>query len=424
MDRTAIHARKKRRSRFLLAAGIAVTSVAWLSLRAAPPLTGRALFGLWHVSDIAVACGLVSAALLASCASRRGVLRFLLAGCSGLLTWLCLEAVFLARGPALPAKALGAERLPGCDIESETVPDTALAFGLPCSPVPFRYTTNSSGYRNPPDRDRGTVYCVGDSCLVGALLDWRDTIVHQLETRLAKPCVNVALVGLAPQEAQAEFEHATAGQDLQGRVVLQFLCEDNDLLDSARVTGPPGAETGPSLWERSLLHRAVIELQRLTQPVVAETARRTGLFGDTPVRFLWHHDRGDTCEQQWPAIERSLDTFRAAIEARGGRFGVALIPQKLRVLGPFCRFMPGSDLLPLADHLTPMPGRLTEWSQRSGTAVLDLTEALQCEARTNKLVWFADDTHWSAAGAAAAAAAVAAWPWLQQQLAPPAAQQR
>jgi hypothetical protein len=297
------------------------------------------------------------------------------------------------------------------------VPDTALAFGLPCAPVHFRYTTNSSGYRNPPDHDTGAVYCVGDSCQVGVLLEWRDTIVHQLETRVQRTCVNVALVGLAPQEAQAEFEHATAGQDLHGCVVLQFLCEDNDLLDSARVTRPTGTATGPSLWERSLLHRAVISLQRLTQPVVAESARRTGLFGDTPVRFLWHHDRGDVCEQQWPAIERSLDAFRSAIEARGGRFGVVQIPQKLRVLGPFCRFMPGSDLLPLADHLTPMPERLREWSQRSGSAVLDLTEALQCEARARRLVWFADDTHWSAAGAEAAAAALAAWPWLRQQLA-------
>src|SRR5262249_25310488 len=271
-----------------------------------------------------------------------------------------------------------------------------------CRPIRFHYTTNVSGYRNPADRDEGAVYCVGDSCLVAAAIEWPQTIVHRLEQAIGRPCVNVALIGLAPQEAQAEVAHATAGGDLHGRVVLQFLCEDNDLLDSVRFTQAAGAARRSSLWQRSLLHRLVTSLQRLTQPLAAETARRTAFFGDTPVRFLWLHQRGDPCEQQWPDIERSLDAFGASIAARGGAFGVVLIPQKLRVLGPFCRFPPGSDLLPLTAHLTPMPERLVDWSRRSGVAVLDLTDALQAAARAGTLVWLADDTHWNAAGAEAA----------------------
>ena len=184
------------------------------------------------------------------------------------------------------------------------------------------------------------------------------------------------------------------------------------------MTGP-GAASTPSLWERSLLHRLVEVLQRRTQPVVAESGRRTAFFGDTPVRFFWLHHRGADCEQQWANIERSLDQFRAAVAAAGGAFGVVLIPQKLRVLGPYCRFPPGSDLLPLADRLTPMPGQLAEWSRHAGVAVLDLTGALQAAAANGTLVWLADDTHWNAAGAATAAGAVAAWPWLRHQLAQP-----
>jgi len=390
--------------------GAVAAAIAWLVLRAAPPPVGRAVFGLWRVPEIALAAALLVAAALAACRSRRAALRLLTAAASAALVWLAVEVVFLTCVGVAAPKILGMERLPSRVLQGETVPDTAALFGLPCRSIPFHYATNTRGYRNQPDRDAGAVYCVGDSCLVAPALAWPETPVQQLEQLSGRPCVNVALIGLSPQEAQAEFAHAVAGLDLRGCVVLQFLCEDNDLVDSARFTG---AVAGPrrSLYERSLLNRLVIAVQRLTQPVVAEAGRRTALFGDTPVLFLWRHRQGDPCEQQWPNIERSLDVFRATVEARGGELGVVLIPQKLRVLGPFCRFPLDSDLLPLASHLTQMPQQLAEWSRRTGAAVLDLTDALQAAARAGQLVWLPDDTHWSAAGAATAAAAVASWRW-------------
>ena len=390
--------------------GSVAAAIAWLVLRAAPPPVGRALFGLWRVSDVALAAALFVVALLACCGSRRATLRLATAAASATLVWLALEAVCLTCvGDAVP-KILGKERLPSCDLQGETVPDTASRFGLPCRSIRFHYTTNARGYRNVPDREAADVYCVGDSFLVSALLAWPETPVQQLEHLCGRRCVGVALIGLSPQEEQAEFAHAAAGLDLHGCVVLQFLCEDNDLVDSARFTAA-AATPVRSLYERSLLCRLVNALQRLTQPVVAEASRRTAFFGDTPVLFLWQHQHGDPCEQQWPNIERSLDVFRASVEARGGAFGVVLIPQKLRVMGPYCTFPRDSDLLPLEEHLTPMPERLAEWSRRTGAAVLDLTAALQAAARVGQLVWLPDDTHWSAVGAATAAAAVASWRW-------------
>jgi hypothetical protein len=395
------------RVRGLAAMASVAAAIAWLALRAAPPPVGRALFGLWRTPDVALAAALLVVAVLALYRSRRALLRLVTAAASAALVWLAAEAVFFCCVGVDAPKVLGMERLPSCDLQGETVPDTAALFGLPCRSIPFHYTTNARGYRNQPHREAGAVYCVGDSCLVAAALDWPETPVEQLEQLSGRRCVNVALIGLSPQQAQAEFAHATAGLDLTGCVVLQFLCEDNDLVDSARAT----AVATSSLYERSLLRRLLTSLQRLTQPVVAEAGRRTAFFGETPVLFLWLHRQGDPCEQEWPNIERSLDRFRAAVEARGGELGVVLIPQKVRVLGPFCRFPPDSDLLPLAERLTPMPQRLAEWSRRTGTAVLDLTDALQAAARDGQLVWLPDDTHWSAAGAATAAAAVTSWRW-------------
>lgn len=405
-----------RHSRLVTAAGVVVGAGIWLWLRAAPPRQSRAVFGLWKARDVGVALALLYVALVALCSSRRAYLRLVAISLSCVFSWGLLEVAYATMGHGAMPSVLGSERLPHADIRGETPPDTAAAFGLPFTARSFHYTTNVHGHRNPPDRDFGDVYCVGDSCLVAAMLDWPDTLVSQLERRLSRPCVNVALIGLAPQEAQREFEHAASGHDLEGRVVLQFLCEDNDLLDSRRVTQMASAPKPDSLWDRSLLRRGFDAFQRLTQPVVAEASRRTGQFGDTTVRFLWVHRRGDACEQQWPQIEQALNAFRASIEARHGRLGVILIPQKLRVLGPFSRFPAGSDLMPLADHLTPMPERLADWSVRSGCAVLDLTASLKVAAASGRLVWLADDTHWSADGASVAADAVSAWPWLQAQL--------
>jgi len=403
----------RRLTRCLWIAGALAGCAVWLWHRAEPPVYGRALFGRWRVPDIAVAGVLAYAALLANM-SRRARLHLLVATGSCALTWLVLEAAVLTLGGAARATILGEAPLPNADIVGETTPDTARFFGLPCAPIPFHYVTNVHGYRNPRGRDTGTLWCVGDSCLVAAMLDWSDTPVCRLEQLVGRPCVNVALIAKSPQEIQTEFQRAAAGEELHGRVILQFLCEDNDLLDSARLAQPPPA---PSLWQRCLLNKAVNLLFTLTQRVAVESDRRSGMFGDTPVRFLWQHERGSACEQQWPAIERSLDAFRASIEARGGAVGFVLIPQKLRVLGPFCRFPRNSDLWPIAEHLTPVPQQLAAWSRRSGAAVLDLTNALQARAAAGTLVWFADDSHWNAAGAATAAAAVAAWPWLRRQLA-------
>jgi hypothetical protein len=378
-----------------------LAAAAWLWCRAEPPSIGRALFGLWRVRDAVVVLTCAWLAVFAF-ARRRGRMRLVLATFAAGFAWLLAEAAAFVLLPASPPPVLGSVRLPNAAIDVETVPDTTFAFGLPAETVRFRFETNVHGHRNPPDRTRGDVWCVGDSYLVAPLLEWQDGVVAQLERRLGRPCINVALIGLAPQEAQQEFEHASRGADLTGCTVLQFLCEDNDLLDSARVAAavPPA----PPPWrQRALVSLLIDALQRWTQPVRNEAARRTGDYRGTPVRFLWRHERGSDVEQQVPVIERALDDFRARVEARGARFAVVLIPQKLRVLGPACTFPPESDLVPLDRCASPLPEALARWSERTRVPFLDLGPPLRFAAEAGTLVWFPDDTHWNAAGAALAA---------------------
>ncbi len=89
---------------------------------------------------------------------------------------------------------------------------------------------------------------------------------------------------------------------------------------------------------------------------------------------------------------------------------MVLIPQQLRVLASSCDFTTDSDLVPIGEHLTPLPQLLGEWSAGTGAAFLDLSKPLQAVAETGTLVWPADDTHWNAEGIKAATTAISTCP--------------
>ena len=66
------------------------------------------------------------------------------------------------------------------------------------------------------------------------------------------------------------------------------------------------------------------------------------------------------------------------------------------------------------DRLFPADPATRELARRLYATVKDLP-IVSPHGHTDP-AWFADDTHWNAAGTEAAAAAIAAWPWLQEQL--------
>src|SRR5262245_57365314 len=83
IDRTDPGLQARYRLRLLLAMGAVALAAGWLSLRAAPPLTGRAMFGLWRLPDLALAALVLAAMPLALCTSLRAVLRLALAAGAG-----------------------------------------------------------------------------------------------------------------------------------------------------------------------------------------------------------------------------------------------------------------------------------------------------------------------------------------------------
>jgi len=412
-----------RRRAILLssAATTAALAVLVLVLSAdATPSATRRLFGLWRSHSVVLAGGLwlVAAGLSAAAASRQALLGYFAVCASMAASFALLEtagAVGLVSWSALlgprASSALGAEAVPHLDVSGTTSQDTASAWGLPSSPIPFRYRTDRRGFRNDADRADADVYLIGDSVLVGALVPFEETVTARLEQAIRRSVMKVALVGKSPQEVQNLFRRAAL--PTQGRLVVQFVFEGNDLLDSRRFRTQGAQRKGARAWgDETLSLQLALTLQRMTQPVSGLAASRTCTIGEQTYTFAWTRDSFAGLDDEAAAIADSLVRFAAEIRQDGGEFAVVFVPYKLRVLGPFCRFPATSDLHDFMSHVSPLRDYLRGWSEREGIALLDLTDPLIEAARAGRIPWLWGDTHWNGEGHAVAAKALAAWPRL------------
>lgn len=390
-----------------------------------PPMEGHArqFFGAWRTRNFGVALFLVWLAVLAPFAlgSRRAWMRFVLVHAVVAAAWILLEIagilgivawhdMFAGRG----LEQMGTRAVPEVDESGVTFEDLSRSWGFTSPPIPFHFRTDRHGFRNEPDRESADVYLLGDSFLVAGLLPHEKILSAALEGRLSRPVMNVALIGLSPQ-AERDLLLAS-GVPLDGRLVLQFVFEGNDLLDSAAYRGlrKPEEEKEPAMLERTLLNSLVVRLQLLTQPHPAYAARRTGRIGDREYRFGWIRSSFDGWEGEMQPIADVLAELAANVRGAGGTYAVVLIPSKLRVLGPYCTWPEGSELSDYARHCSPLPEFLRTWSGRSGIPFLDLTPALSAAVREKTVPWFEGDTHWNEIGHRVAAEAIAAWPIVEE----------
>jgi hypothetical protein len=100
-----------------------------------------------------------------------------------------------------------------------------------------------------------------------------------------------------------------------------------------------------------------------------------------------------------------FDEAAEACRARGMELIVAFVPAKFRVYRDLCRFDASSPCpsWPIDD----LPAVVDDVARAAGVDFLDLSPTLKAEAEAGRLVYLADDTHWSAEGHRAAAAAIA-----------------
>ena len=399
-------------------AGLAAIAIAILLLFVTAdgtPSGSRRLFGLWQTRYFILSffLFLLAAGAFAEAVSRQIFLVFLSVGMSSGACLILLEIAGATGAISWPAllgprgSALGAEPAPNLDISGMSYQDTASGWGMPSGPIPFRYKTDRRGFRNEQDRADAEIYLVGDSVLVAALVPFPDTVTARLERLIQRPVAQVALIGKSPQEVQQLFRDS--GLPIKGRLVIQFVFEDNDLIDSKRFRQPPMSAQQTSWRENSLTNQLILKLQILTQPVSGTASLRTCKIEDQNYTFLWGRQSFAGLEEEIGVIESSLQDFGAEIRQSGGQFGVVFVPAKLRVLGPVCQFPSNSELSEFSSHIGPFREKLGLWAKNQRVDYLDLTEPLVAGARGNRIPWFWGDTHWNADGHAIAAEALSNW---------------
>lgn len=381
-------------------------------------LDSRRLFGLWRARHAVVGAGLgvMGIACLVALRSRSGAwsiasglivaaLAFAVlevAGRVGLVSW---ERVFNRQFGDLGA--LGLAPQPSVDLRGESRMDTGSVWGMKTPAMPYHYKTDRRGFRNDPHRDEADVYLVGDSMLVGALVPFEKTLVARTEALLKRPVVQVALINTAPQTMQRVFLEQRL--PLQGRTVVQFVFEGNDLLDTFHLQQAASSAPARQWQTKSLFDVAWQVASTVSEPTLGIARTRSCSIADQTYTFFWIRASFAGYEAMAPIITDGMQAFRQSVEAQGGRYVAVLIPSKLRVLAPLCTWPADSELRDTTQHLSPLRDHVVRWGRAAGVPLLDLTETLQNAAREGRMPWMTLDSHWGEAGHDAAAQALAAW---------------
>jgi hypothetical protein len=210
--------RGRRRAPVAAAAALLVATAALIAIATDRSETQRRIAGLWRLRTVLLgAAGLwLGVVLLAGAWSRRAARRLAEATAIALLTLAWIELFGqvglvdyprLIRGAGAPV--LGAQAVPHLDVRGTTFEDTALAWGLPAAPVPFRFQTDRRGYRNTIDRD-GAVYApLGDSASSRRCSRSSRRSAAGSRRALGRPVVNLALIGIGVQERDSSRRRAS-----------------------------------------------------------------------------------------------------------------------------------------------------------------------------------------------------------------------
>jgi SGNH hydrolase-like domain, acetyltransferase AlgX len=397
-------------------------AVLWVGMDPSPTTqTTRRLFGLWRARWVVLALALVVLAVgvVLAAGGRERVFAYVtvwlallctaagveLAGRTGLVSLARLAYV-----PEIDLGSLGTRPQPHVDVSGTTRQDMAGGWGIPAESVAFRFRTDRFGYRNEPDRAQASIYLLGDSMVVAALTPHPQTLGSQLEKRLGRPVMQIALINTGLQQ-QHDLFRAT-GLDVRGRLVLQFVFEGNDLLDSRRYSqGETGLTEERKTDRWSLFDLAWNWLSRVTEPTVGLARQRSCEIAGRNYYFAWGRNSFEGVESEVAVVGSALEAFAKQVRAAGGEFAVVFVPKKLWVLVPQCRWpASGSEFADMARHLGTFGAQLNDWSRAVGIPFFDLTGPLGAAVAAGRPVWFEADTHWNAAGQEVAAEALAAWP--------------
>lgn len=287
------------------------------------------------------------------------------------------------------------------------------------------FTTDGNGFRNPSgvgERRPPSVMLFGDSFAAGASLADSDTLSERL---MAKTGASVFNAGAFTGDFEAKLElvdeyHLQGGlviyqhlgrSPIPGRprsTALGFAREVRRRLDTCaplELLGSVLAWTPAQILSQRLYRKvhAVLGFPNPGEDVVSVAALPNG-------KVLGFLSAQVTELQGESAAGLDVGFFaelRAALAARNDRLLVLLVPEKYAVYQPMLEDAAKWPVPPSVEYLAHVGRSLAE----AGVDAIDLTPALrekaQEAARSGRLLYWADDTHWNRDGVDAAVEEIA-----------------
>lgn len=273
--------------------------------------------------------------------------------------------------------------------------------------IPFDVKYDANGFRNPTDIERADIVVLGDSFIEATTVRHEEMLSTRLGALTGRTVANQGQLWYGPQQELAVLRRYALR--LQPKVVVWGFFGGNDLSDFRRYEEmqrhwDERSAQFHSVKQRSFTRNLVVLGRRL---VAMPPRLPDALFGWFPANaaspkkmYFFYPELPMTPEDRatFPRVVSLLAEAERRTREAGARFVVAYVPTKFQVYQDACRFEPGTEVAKWSSN---------ELRVRLGDAVrklspealyVDLTPDLAVAARDGKLVYFRDDTHWTALG--------------------------
>ena len=272
----------------------------------------------------------------------------------------------------------------------------------------LRYDRN--GFRNEEDYEQADYVVIGDSFVEAGGVLAGDMFTTKMAEMMGATVVNLGQSYYGPQQELHVLDRF--GLPLKPRVCVWVFFEANDLSDTWRYQGFienwPMIERNHSSWTcRAFTSNAFVWLAKRFERVPPPDGRdRLGyLPTENGEEKIWF---GYASGPFTPEMKREVEGLEVTLQAlsiagnlcreNDIQLVVAFAPSKFRVYGDLCRFEAGSCVKTW--EVNRLPGILLSSIQKHSPAiaVLDLTPSLREAAKTGRMLYYPDDTHWSPDG--------------------------
>lgn len=289
--------------------------------------------------------------------------------------------------------------------------------------APFDLVYDKNGFRNEEDLTSVDIAVIGDSYVESQMMPSAQLATTRLAALTKQTVANLGQSGYGPQQELAVLKRYAL--PLHPKTVVWIFYEGNDLLDARDYTNRREAlkanwGRADGFWYRSFTKNSLIWLARTFQSCVPNpneelhVARATVVDSTGKPQRLYVKGLSVSVHRRTPelnGLQETVAIFEEAyrlVQQEGQRFMVVFAPHAYRVYNEITRFegMGGRETSP---NVNDLPDRLRNILADISPEIdyLDLTPALRSAARENTLVFFPDDTHWTAEGHQVVAAALA-----------------